>query len=141
MEFATEIMLRKGGIIEFRRRLLSVSGDENQIFATEYVKGCWGTTEYPEEMRGLELKMIDTEQVRSIVYNYEGRILTGSGKSTIEVTVPQLETTIALSPLEGDFVQAELEEGYLFNPYYTMKQTARITQEKGMRTQLCMRKG
>ena len=141
VEFTTEIVLRKGGIIEFRRRLLSVSGDENQIFATEYVKGCWGTTEYPEEMHGLELKMIDTEQVRSIVYNYEGRILTGSGKSTIEVTVPQLETTIALSPLEGDFVQAELEEGFLFNPYYTMKQTARITQEKGMRTQLCMRKG
>ena len=131
----TDIRIRKDAQVIFNRRITDVSDPDASFLLTEYCKGCWGTTEYPEEMDGI---ILGADQ-ESLVYHYEGRCLTRKGGS-VYASIPALETTIGLTPVEGDFVKCEAEEGYLFNPYYTLRQSANLTCGKGMKTALWLKR-
>ena len=131
----TEIHITADAKIIFCRQITDVSDPNASILLTEYCKGCWGATEYPEEMGGI---LLGTDQ-ETLSYDYEGRCLTGRN-CTVYASIPALETTIGLTPLEGEFVKSEVEEGYLFNPYYTLRQSANLTCGKGMKTALWLRK-
>ena len=122
--------------MEFVRSIVESSDSNAKYLLTEYCKGCWGTTEYPEEMGGIEL----TVPGKSIVFGYEGRILRSEAAGAVSAAIPVLETTVGMEMIEGAFVSCEAEEGYLFNPYYTLRQTAEVTCGKEMRTVLWLRK-
>ncbi len=131
----TVITMEPNGKIVFRREIADCSEDV-AFTGTEYVKGCYGTTEYPEELKGIVLSADE----KSLVFNYEGRYLEKEQASTVSAFIPTLETEISLVSKEGDFVNGSVEEGYLFNPYYTLCQTATLTAKKGMVTELCLKK-
>lgn len=129
----TTITLYPDGHITFDR---SFDGDDNvTITATEYVKGCYGVTEYPEEMGGIVLTAGD----KSVTYSYEGRILEDNGAKTVSAYIPALKTELSLTREDGAFIAADAEEGYLFNPYYTLRQTATLTNKAGMKTALWLK--
>ena len=131
----TEIRITRDARIILCRQITDVSDPDARFLLTEYCKGCWGTTEYPEEMGGI---ILGTEK-ENLIYRYEGRCLTAQ-QGSVYASIPALDTTVGLSPVEGDFVQCEAEEGYLFNPYYTLRQSAYLTCGKGMKTALWLRK-
>lgn len=132
----TTIIIRENAAVELIRKIEN-SSDPNALFQlTEYCKGCWGTTEYPEEMGGIELAVPG----ESIVYGYEGRILRSQAAGAATAAIPALETVLGLEGIRGNFVSCEAEEGYLFNPYYTLRQTAQVKSGEEMRTVLWLRK-
>ena len=130
----TTLTLYPDGRVAFARRLDAPAGVT--VTATEYVKGCWGTTEYPEEMGGIVLSAGE----QTLTYRYEGRRVEDAGAVEVSATIPALETEMALCRRAGDFIAADAEEGYLFNPYYTLRQTAVLSAKKEMVTELCLRK-
>lgn len=132
----TAVSIRKDASVEFIRRITESSDPSARYLLTEYCKGCWGTTEYPEEMGGIELSVPG----ESIVYSYEGRILRSEAAGAVSAAIPALETVLGLEPVQGNFVSCEAEEGYLFNPYYTLRQTARVMCGEEMRTKLWLQK-
>ena len=132
----TTIIIRKDASVEFVREIADSSDPAAQYELTEYCKGCWGTTEYPEEMGGIEL----TVPGESIVYGYEGRILTSQAAGAVTATIPALETILGMEGIKGNFVSCEAEEGYIFNPYYTLRQSAQVKCGEEMRTVLWLRK-
>lgn len=137
---ATKILIYPDGKIEFDRQITSCSEPDAVFKATEYVKGCWGTTEYPEEMAGIRLSVIKEDVSDSLIYRYEGRSLVLEKADCVAAYIPVLETEISLCGKKGTFLQGRVEEGYLFNPYYTLFQSAEISLGKGVVTELCLRK-
>lgn len=130
------VIIRKNASIEFVRKIAECSEPDAKLLLTEYCKGCWGTTEYPEEMGGIELAVPGS----SIIYGYEGRILRSETAGAVSAFIPALETVLGMELVEGNFAGCEAEEGYLFNPYYTLRQSAQITCGREMRTVLWLRR-
>jgi hypothetical protein len=87
-------------------------------------------------MGGIEL----TVPGKCVIFGYEGRILHSEAAGAVTAAIPVLETTLGMELTKGAFVSCEAEEGYLFNPYYTLRQTAEVTCGKEMRTVLWLRK-
>lgn len=112
------------GKIEIRRRVEELSDPDAQVVLTEYHKGCWGTTQYPEDMRGIFLGVEAADagggDRQEIEYAYESRSLQINNPHRIKTEIPQVECTVELTALnQAD--QAAIYEGYLFNPFYTME--------------------
>lgn len=140
VELKTKIFIYPDGRIGFDRQLLSTTNPDATFLATEYIKGCYGTTEYPEKMEGICLSVTKEGKRDSIEYSYEGRCLMMEQAECVSAYIPALETEISLFGKTGDFLLGKAEEGYLFNPYYTLYQTAEISLEKGVVTELCLKK-
>jgi hypothetical protein len=87
-------------------------------------------------MGGIELAVPG----QRVVYGYEGRILTSQTAGAVTAAIPALETVLGLEGTAGKFVSCEAEEGYIFNPYYTLRQTAEVMCGEEMRTVLWLRK-
>jgi hypothetical protein len=132
----TTIIIRKDASVEFVRKITESSDANATFLLTEYCKGCWGTTEYPEEMGGIELSVPG----ESVVFSYEGRILRSQAPGAVTAAIPALDTVLGLELKAGQSAGCEAEEGYLFNPYYTLRQSAEVTCGKEMRTVLWLRK-
>ena len=139
-KLATNIVIADAGCVLFSRRITESSEPEAAFQLTEYFKGCWGTTEYPEEMGDIVLGLRVGNTDQKISYSYEGRCLSAKNCGSTYASIPVLDTSVSLEPVDGDFVCCEAEEGYLFNPYYTLRQSANACCGKGMKTALWLRK-
>jgi hypothetical protein len=111
------------GRIAVTRKLLSASDPEAVWEMEEYVKGCYGFTEYPEDMKGIGL-CVDGEKIRT--YGYTNRATVKDGATCVGVTVPQISTEFLLGT-DGETVSGSVGDGHLFEPFYTMKLTYRMT--------------
>ena len=136
----TTIRVERGGKIRFSRALAACSQPEAELLATEYVKGCWGVTEYPEPMEGIVLLVRGARDTAELTYRYGGRTLTLPEAAEAAAALPQLGTTLGLTAVAGETVCASVDEGYVFNPYYTLRVQGHITREKGMETALWLEK-
>ena len=92
--------------------------DKNEtVKLTEYVKGCYGFTEYPEDMKGIGL-YIDGELVHT--YDYTTTENVKDGGRAISVTIPEITAELSLvSETSADSVS--IRDGHLFEPYYLMQ--------------------
>ena len=135
----TEIRVLHGGVIRIRRKLLSSSEPDAVVDATEYIKGCWGTTEYPENMEGIRLCAQTDQAQRSLSYAYLGRRCALSGGGTVSAEIPAIETAIRLKT-QTEAVNISAEEGYVFSPYYTLRAQYALTMEREMESVICLEK-
>jgi hypothetical protein len=106
------------GCIWITRRLLSTSDSSAEVEAREYFKGCYGVTEYPENMRGITLS-VDGETPATIAYAYQRRVRRSARATRVSAHVPQVRTTVALEPI-SECLCCGFSEGFLFSPYYTL---------------------
>ncbi len=121
-----------GGTIRITRRLLTVSNSSATLTAREYLKGCYGVTEYPEDMRGITLS-VDGDQPQSLEYIYGRRELFSAHAKTVSAVIPQITTSVvleAITPALSGYVL----EGLLFSPYYTLALDYEFTSEKEIST-------
>lgn len=133
----TEYSFEDNGDIVITRKLLHVSEHCNDLVLCEYVKGCYGFTEYPEDMKGITFladgKTIDT-------YQYSAKSHTFFGNHHIEAAIPQIHTSISLLPISLA-ESMKISDGHLFSPFYTMECTYRYqNNRKEIRTCLMLRK-
>lgn len=121
VELQTLYRFVNDGTIEIIRRVAQAPGSPPQLLTlTEYVKGCWGSTEYPEDMHGIRLGL-ETDPLQTLDWQYEGRTLAAPDVKATWARIPQLNSQLSLQSLEGAAKGGQATEGILFNPYYTLK--------------------
>ncbi len=117
--------------IRISRKLLHISDPNAQVTLTEMVKASYGTTQYPEDLRGAELSLLDPAGIclASIPYEYRQRTETAENAASARCHLPMLNTELILS---GDFSRMQVEEGRMFDPFYTLKGSAEFKEGEGM---------
>lgn len=128
-QIATVYEFSKDGEINIKRRLVDISDENEQLEVMEYFKGCYGFTEYAEDMHDIVLA-VEGENDSSIVYDYSARTISTKNAKSVSATIPQVNTKVSLVPVKGTALLAEVEEGHLFNPFYTLKLNYCISGEK-----------
>ena len=125
------------GSIQIERNIIKISDPEAEVMMEEYHRGCYGTTQYPEDMRGIELAIKEDEHTTThgITYEYKSRKVESKGIETYAI-IPNIQTKVRLLALNNDSTVC-FEEGYLFRPFYTLLVKKQIKQGEGLHT--CMR--
>ncbi|MBK9207452.1 MAG: hypothetical protein IPL71_03740 [Anaerolineales bacterium] len=123
-----------GGKILIERKLL----EGEDVRAQEYVKACWGLTEYPEDLRNVILTVSGktSEEMR---YEYRSREIRSEAVTAVAAQIPQIQTKISLQA-EGTCESGAVMEGYLFSPYFTLTLNGALRAGKVMRTWLNIEK-
>ncbi len=110
----------KEGRIMIKRRLLGMSHSKTGLWIQEYVKGCYGFTEYPEDMHGI-LLTAKGRHTETISYDYNSRSIQVDSGEVVSADIPYINTRLSLEPVGACSLHATAEEGHLFNPYFTLK--------------------
>jgi hypothetical protein len=117
------------GEIEIIRKIIESSDPQAEITIDEYLTGCYGTTEYPEDLTGVRLNLVSEHGVDSIDYAYQCREGEKDGIQHVEALIPQVDTRLEMRP---DGVAAGYyREGFSFSPMYTIgiKKTVKMNGE------------
>ena len=111
-------------VIQIERKLISSSAPNEPVAFTEIFKGCYGTTQYPMNLKGtmLSLKDKDKNTIHKIIYEHKQRKYKSENAHYAACTVPMLKTEFVLH-CKNNFDYMEIEEGRMFEPYYTLKGT------------------
>ncbi len=113
---ASRLEFMGGGMIKVTRRL--EDAPEEEVFEfEEQIRGCWGSTEYPEDMRSIRLSCGGETHSESIPYEYKTRTVEKNGHF-VRAEIGELNTVFGLysdEPLICGF-----EEGSIANSYYTL---------------------
>lgn len=123
-----------GGKILVERRLL----EGGEVRVQEYVKACWGVTEYPEDLREVVLT-VSGQRSGEMRYQYRSRELRSEAATAVAARIPNIQTKISLESDEPRESGAALE-GYLFSPYFTLTLDGALRAGKVLRTWLNIEK-
>ncbi len=118
--------------IEIYRQILERSEGECEF--CEYIKGCYGFTEYPEEMRGITFGVDDVTQE----FKYRNREVSREGGKCAFAEIPQVTARVELCADDAGNVTAR--EGNLFEPYYLLTAKQKINNTKETKVCLKMKK-
>lgn len=127
-----------GGVIEIERRLLASSDPAAEVELTESHRGCWGTTEYPEDMRGVVVCAETATVRRELTYAYGARTLRVAAPVRVAAALPPVNCTVALEPV-ANVTQGEAREGFMFQPFYTLSLSGRVAVGESLTTRLTLR--
>ena len=127
------------GTIAIERRVVSLSDPTATVELREYHRGCWGTTEYPEDLRGLTLRTRDaTADVQELSYAYASRRIATTTPAEVSAGIPPLGCQVALQPVNGA-ERGEALEGHMFRPFYTLALARCVTAGQSFITRLQFR--
>lgn len=104
--------------IRTERHILEMSDPEARVEIQEYFTGCYGTTEYPEEMTGITLSCVSDEEKKELSYEYRCREAESKHARYTRVSIPQICTAASMGACED--VTGFIREGYAFSPMYTL---------------------
>ncbi len=106
------------GEVEIIRKVIDSTDPNADISIDEYITACYGTTEYPEDMAGIRLRLTGSDAVESIDYAYQCREVEVENVQSTEALIPQVDTRLSMradSAASGYF-----REGFAFSPMYTL---------------------
>ena len=106
------------GEIRYERRILSMSDPNETVTIREYITASYGTTEYPEDMTSLTLRVEAGEESAVIPYHYECREASAANAESVSCTLPPIRTRVTLRA-DGERV-GFVREGYAFSPMFTL---------------------
>ncbi len=107
------------GEIEIVRKVLDVSDPQAEWTIDEYVTGCYGTTEYPEDLTGVRLTLEGRSGTESIEYAYRCREGSMPGIRQAEAVIPQVDTRLTLRA-DSREAGGYFREGFAFSPMFTL---------------------
>lgn len=125
VQLATQISFLANGIIQIERSILASSCPQESVVLEEYVNGCWGTNEYPEDLRGVKLSIEAKTEKQEIRFKYGCRKCLLIKPEFVKAIVPQLMTDMALIPKNGA-ESGFIEEGFIFNPFFTLSLSKQV---------------
>lgn len=139
VKLQTVITFEKGSsAIKFERKILSMSDPSAEVTINEYMVGCYGTTEYPEDMTGITLSVEGGKTPDSLKYEYKCRELSSEDGSKAVATIPAIDTRVSLET--KDDAKIYIREGYAFSPMYTLGMTKKISEGEDITTWLNLEK-
>lgn len=104
--------------IRIKREILKMSNPDAEVEIQEYFTGCYGTTEYPEDMSDIILSVMGPEEEQNIRYAYKCREAEAEHAHKVEVLIPNINTKASVGAKED--VTGYIREGYAFSPMYTL---------------------
>lgn len=125
--------------IRFDRRIIEMSDPDAEVFIDEYMVGCYGTTEYPEDMTSLTLEMVKGVVKTQLNYEYKCREQTLDGADYTACTLPPIHTRVSMT-CEGGGKVGYFKEGYAFSPMFTLGYTGRLQDKEVFTTWLNLEK-
>lgn len=114
IEIKTEYDFKVDGRIGITRKILN--GDVSKVSLCEYVKACYGFTEYPENMKEIYFK-VDNERIAD--YKYNAKEYAKTSAQSVSAVIPAITTEVELKP-EGK-AKGVICDGHHFAPYFTLK--------------------
>ena len=104
--------------IRIKREILKMSNPGAEVEIQEYFTGCYGTTEYPEDMSDIILSVTGPEEEQSIRYAYKCREAQAEHAKKAQALIPNINTKASVGAKED--VTGYIREGYAFSPMYTL---------------------
>lgn len=139
VKLQTIITFEKGSSkIKFERKILSMSDPSAVVNINEYMVGCYGTTEYPEDMTGITLSVEGGATPDSLKYEYKCRELSSEGGSKAVASIPAIDTRVSMET--ADEAKVYIREGYAFSPMYTIGMSKNICEGEVITTWLNLEK-
>ncbi|MCD8396629.1 MAG: hypothetical protein LUD12_05540 [Lachnospiraceae bacterium] len=134
------------GSIRIDRRVLEIIPREEgadasaaEITINEYMVGCYGTTEYTEDMSSLTLSVTKGDEKTEIPYEYKCRETSLEGADCATCIVPPIETKVSMT-CEGRNKAGYIKEGYAFSPMFTIGYTGKLCEKEVFTTWLNLEK-
>lgn len=140
VDLQTCIIFEEGtGDIRYDRRVLRISNPEAQVSINEYMVGCYGTTEYTEDMTTLSLGVKNDEAHEKIAYEYKCRELSMGNASEVYCELPPVKTRVSMEA-SGRNKHGYIKEGYAFSPMFTLGYRGILKEKEVFTTWLKLRK-
>ena len=121
------------------RRIIDATGPEAEITIDEYITGCYGTTEYPEDLTGIRLSLKGISENKSIEYAYKCREAEISDIIEAEAIIPQVGTRLTMRT-DTKGAAGYFREGFAFSPMYTIGIKSTVKEKGELRTWLKVEK-
>jgi len=104
------------GEILISRKFIESSDPNAKIEIDEFLASCWGTTEYPEDLTGCVLSVIEKDGSRNeLSYEYRCREYAADNIQSVEAVIPHVQTKVSFIP-QSQKCSGYYEEGYSFAP-------------------------
>ncbi|MCD8159918.1 MAG: hypothetical protein LUE61_01785 [Clostridiales bacterium] len=140
VKLQTVITFPEGGsCIKMERRILEMSDPTAEVTINEYMVGCYGTTEYPEDMSSLTLRVEAGADSAVIPYEYRCREASADGAERVSCTLPPIETVVSMT-CQGREKSGYVREGYAFSPMFTLGYTGKLQEKEVFTTWLNLEK-
>lgn len=112
----SEWELSAGAGLIIRRRVVDYEGDTSNLRLTEVFLGRAGTTEYPEDQRGVTLRAEGNE----LPVAYSGETLAAPGSQWVAADIPRLGITLQLMA-QSPALAGSLKDGLIFSPSFRLE--------------------
>ena len=123
------------GVIRVDREIVEMSDPTAQVSIQEYMVGCYGTTEYTQDMSSLTLRVEAGENSVEIPYEYKCREASVPGAMETSCVLPPIKTKVTLSA-QGPDMAGFVREGYAFSPMFTLGYTGTMKDKEVFTTWL-----
>ncbi len=121
--------------IRIDRRILSMSDPTQTVTIREYMVGCYGTTEYTEDMTSLTLGVDAGNESAVIPYEYRCREASAANAARVWCRIPPIKTEVSMRA-EGRDACGFIREGYAFSPMFTLGFEGTLKDKEGFSTWL-----
>lgn len=136
----TVITFEKGSsAVKYERKIIKMSDPGAEVTINEYMVGCYGTTEYPEDMTNITLAVTGGDNEGFVKYEYKCREIASKGASEASALIPDIDTLVSLKTDAKD-ASVYIREGYAFSPMYTLGMNKKITEGEVVTTWLNLAK-
>ncbi|MFT3983490.1 MAG: hypothetical protein QM697_06265 [Lachnospiraceae bacterium] len=125
--------------IRIERTILELSDLNAEVELNEYMVGCYGTTEYPEDMTGIRLTAENEKEKKEILYAYKCREEKLDGAENVTAVIDAIDTRVSLSVTNTSAV-GYIREGYAFSPMFTLGYEATLKNKEVFSTWLSLAK-
>ena len=125
------------GEIKIERKVLEMSDPSADVTINEYMVGCYGTTEYPEDMTSLTLALSKDNEERTLSYEYKCREDKLSGADCVSCKLPPIKTLVSMK-CQGRDKEGYFKEGYAFSPMFTIGYSGKLCDKEVFATWLSL---
>ncbi|MCD8153153.1 MAG: hypothetical protein LUF78_00390 [Clostridiales bacterium] len=125
--------------VKIQRKVLEMSDPQAEVTINEYMVGCYGTTEYPEDMSTLTMWAEKNGVRDGLSYEYKCREISMEGAELVACKLPPVETLVSMT-CEGKDRIGYLKEGYAFSPMFTLGYTGKLQEKEVFTTWLNLEK-
>lgn len=125
------------GSVKIERVILEMSNPDADVTINEYMVGCYGTTEYTEDMSSLTLCVQKGEEKTELSYEYKCREFSLEEADRVSCTLPPIKTLVTMT-CQGREKAGYFKEGYAFSPMFTLGYTGKLCDKEVFTTWLSL---
>jgi hypothetical protein len=127
------------GSIKIERKVIEMSDPSAEVTINEYMVGCYGTTEYTEDMSSLTLCAEKAGEKQELSYEYKCREVSMTEAENVSCTLPPIDTKVSMT-CEGREKEGYFKEGYAFSPMFTLGYNGKLSDKEVFTTWLNLEK-